>query len=126
MQLSELGLERSTSAEQTVYLIELATKFQRLVSLSLNATHGADDAFETSLGLCIAPAVMSRMKIFSHEMAEYGEAYSFSCNDRGIPPPFEDDANEESFGVRKEDDPEDLVDMLHPHENVLYQLHGST
>jgi hypothetical protein len=74
----------------------------------------------------MAPAVMSRMKIFSHEMAEYGEAYSFSCHDSGIPPSFEDDANEETFGVGKEDDPEDLMDMLHPHENVLYPLHGAT
>ncbi|TID26632.1 Dynamin-1-like protein [Venturia nashicola] len=50
-----------------------ATKFQRLVYLSISATHGADDAFETKL--CI-PAVMSRM-IFSDDMAKY---YSFNPN----------------------------------------------
>jgi hypothetical protein len=125
-----LGLERNTSAEQTAYLIGLATKFQRLVSLSMNATHGADDAFETSPGLCIAPAVMSRMKIFSDEIARYGESYSFNCNDDVIAPVFmkdsEEDLDEETFDTRKEDDPEELVDILHPQESLCYPLHGET
>jgi hypothetical protein len=113
-----------------VYLMGLATKFQRLVSLSMNATHGADDAFETSPDLCIAPAVMSRMKIFSDEMAKYGESYSFNCNDGGIPHVFGDDPDEslpdETFDVRKEDDPEELVDILLPQESLCYPLHGET
>jgi hypothetical protein len=118
-----LGLERNTSAEQTAYLIGLAAKFQRLVSLSMNASHGADDAFETSPGLCIAPAVMSRMKIFSDEMAKYGESYSFNGD---IAPEFVEDPDAETFAIRKEDDPEELVDILHPQESLCYPLHSDT
>jgi hypothetical protein len=96
------------------------------VYLSISATHGADDAFETSPELCIAPAVMSRMKIFSDEMAKYGESYSFNSNDSGFPLALKDDPNEETFDIRKEDDPEELVDILHPQESLSYPLHGKT
>jgi hypothetical protein len=96
------------------------------VYLSISATHGADDAFETSPDLCIAPAVMSRMKIFSDEMAEYGESYSFNCNNNGSPLAFVEDPYGDTFDVRKEDDPEGLVDILHPQESLSYPLHGET
>jgi hypothetical protein len=96
------------------------------VYLSISATHGADDAFETSPELCIAPAVMSRMKIFSDEMAKYGESYSFNCNNNGIPLAFVDDPYGDTFDIRKEDDPEELVDILHPQESLSYPLHGET
>ncbi|KAA8623853.1 Interferon-induced GTP-binding protein mx2 [Pyrenophora tritici-repentis] len=96
----------------------------------MNASHGADDAFEKNPGLCIAPAVMSRMKIFSDEMAKYGESYSFKCNDGDIAPVFvedpDEDSDEETFYIRKEDDPEGLVDILHPQESLCYPLHGET
>jgi hypothetical protein len=108
------------------YLVGLATRFQRLVFLSVNATHGADDAFETSPELRIAPAVMSRMKIYSDEMAKYGESYSFNCNDSDIAPAFVEDSDEETFDIRKEDDPEELVDILHPQESLSHPLDGGT
>ena len=79
-QIDDLGPERNTPAEQVVYLTRLATKFQRLVFLALNATHGADEAFEDS-GMRIAPAVMSRMKAFSDEMGEYGQTFAFKTKD---------------------------------------------
>ncbi|KAI0570344.1 Interferon-induced GTP-binding protein mx2 [Pyrenophora tritici-repentis] len=73
---------------------------------------------------------MSRMKIFSDEMAKYGESYSFKCNDGDIAPVFvedpDEDSDEESFYIRKEDDPEGLVDILHPQESLCYPLHGET
>jgi hypothetical protein len=96
----------------------------------MNATHCADDAFETSPDLCIAPAVISRMKIFSDEMAKYGESYSFNCNDDGISQAFEDDPDkslpDKTFDIRKEDDPEELVDILLPQESLCYPLQGET
>jgi hypothetical protein len=79
-QIDDLGPERNTPAEQVVYLTRLATKFQRLVFLALNATHGADEAFEDSR-MRIAPAVMSRMKAFSDEMGEYGQTFAFKTKD---------------------------------------------
>ncbi|KAF7443444.1 Interferon-induced GTP-binding protein mx2 [Pyrenophora tritici-repentis] len=128
-QLSRLGPERKTSAEQMAYLVGLATKFQRLVSLAINATHGASDAFEKSPELCIAPTVMSRMKIFSDEMAKFGESYLFNCNDGDFPPAVVDDhgeSPEEIFDIRKEDDPEELVDILYPQKSLPYPLQGET
>jgi hypothetical protein len=109
-----LRLEQNTSTEQTAYLIGLVTKFQRLVSLSMNASHGADDAFKTNPGLCIAPAVMSRMKMFSDEMAKYGESYSFNSSGGDIAAASVDNHDAKTFVIRKEEDPEDLVDILHP------------
>ena len=68
---------------------------------------------------------MSRMKIFSDEMAKYGGYYSFNCNDGG-----NDDSDEslpeETFDIRKEDDPEELVDILLPQESLGYPLDGET
>jgi hypothetical protein len=125
-QLHGLGLERNTSTEQTAYLIGLATKFQRLVSLSMNASHGADDAFETNPGLCIALAVMSRMKMFSDEMAKYGESYPFSPSDGNSAAASVDSHDAKTFVIRKEDDPEDLVDILHSQESLACPLHGAT
>jgi hypothetical protein len=83
-QIDDLGPERNTPADQVVYLTRLSTKFQRLVFLALNATHGADEAFEDSR-MRIAPAVMSRMKTFSDEMAEYGQTFAFKTKDDGKP-----------------------------------------
>jgi hypothetical protein len=96
----------------------------------MNASYGSDDAFETIPGLCIAPTVMSRMKVFSDEMANYDESYSFNCNDSNIAPVFvegsDEDVDEETFDIRKEDDPEELVDILHPQESLCHPLHGKT
>lgn len=120
-QLSRLGPERNSPTEQMAYLVEIATKFQRLVYLAVNATHGADDAFETSPDLCVAPAVMSRMKTFSDEMAQYSEAYAFSRDWSGEPVTFEDDSDEpDTFYSRKEVDLDDLVDILRPQESLLH------
>ena len=70
------------------------------------------------------------MKIFSDEMAKYGESYSFNCNNDGVPVAFEDDSDEsfedETFDIRKEDDPEELVGTLHPQESLPHPLSGET
>lgn len=130
--LHDLGPERNSSAEQMGYLIDLASQFQRLVSLALNATHGADHVFDTSPAMRIAPAVMSRMKTFSDEMAKYGEVYSFmprEGNEASSSPVqlfegIDAERAEELFDVRKEDDLEDLGDILHPRESLPHPRRG--
>ncbi|KAK3625369.1 hypothetical protein LTR56_020454 [Elasticomyces elasticus] len=124
--------QRNSSAEQMAYLTQLATRFQRLVSYALNANHGADEAFEKYPRLRIAPAVMSRMKIFSDEMAKYGQTYTFMSRDSkgssSIPLAFIDDSDTEPapgfFENRKEDDLVDLVDTLHLQESLPHPRHG--
>jgi hypothetical protein len=53
--------------------VEIATKFEHLVYLAMNAAHGANNIFEKSPDLCVAPSIMSRMKTFSVEMAHYSQ-----------------------------------------------------
>lgn len=119
--LNDLGPERKGSAEQTAYLINLATKFQRLVSLALSADYGADDLFNNISALRVAPAIMSRMKAFSDDMSNYGQTYSFTLH-------IVDDWKEtsqlapekRSFHTRKEEDLEELLDILHPQESLSF------
>jgi hypothetical protein len=65
------------------------------------------------------------MKLFSDEMAKYSESHSFNSDD-GDSAPATINADEDTFTVRKEDDPEDLMDILHPQESLNYPLHGKT
>ncbi|GIZ42843.1 hypothetical protein CKM354_000609600 [Cercospora kikuchii] len=135
--LRGLGAERNTPAQQTAYLIQLATKFQRLVSLSISATHGADHAFETTPALCIAPALMSRMKISSDEMAKYGATYAFSSDltgtsagdaDSSVDDTGASEYNpdehlgerpvEQTFETRREEDLDDLEDILYTKQSL--------
>jgi hypothetical protein len=66
------------------------------------------------------------MKIFSDDMGKYGESYSFDCNNDGIPLSFVDDPYGETFDIRKEEGPEELVDILHPQDSLCYPVHGET
>jgi hypothetical protein len=52
--------------------------------------------------------------------------YSFSCTDGDIAAASVDDHDAKTFVVRKEDDPEELVDILHPQESLACPLHGAT
>lgn len=103
------------------YLTELATNFQRLVSLARNANHGADDTFETESTMRIAPTMRSRMQTFSEDMGNYGATYSFLSQDDGIQedktglsaPMNNVKLHDEVLDTRKEAGSEDIVDILH-------------
>jgi hypothetical protein len=131
--LDDLGPERTNSAEQMAYLAKLATKFQRLVSLAIGATHGADGAFESNPALRIAPAAVARMKAFEDDMGNFGHTYSFMAEhiigSSAAPLTFveddEQELSEQVFGVRQEGDPEDLLDVLHPQEYLSYPHSGA-
>ncbi|KAK3074249.1 hypothetical protein LTR53_003472 [Teratosphaeriaceae sp. CCFEE 6253] len=128
--LQGLGPERNGPAEQMAYLTRVATHFQRLVSLALNAMYGADGVFDGVPELRIAPAIMSRMKIFSDEMGKYGQLYAFVSSGDG------DKISRPVFGVsglqsgpkpaeerletRKEDDLEELVDIVQAQGTIPY------
>lgn len=126
--LSGLGPERSNTTEQLAYLTKLATKFQRLVHLALNANHGADDAFNEESALHISPKVMSRMKDFSDDMTKYGQTYSFLSQSMSVEDinSRDNDSLSESqalFEVRKEEDVEQLQDILHPQSGQHFPVH---
>jgi hypothetical protein len=44
--LNQLGMGRETSEKQLLYLTDLATRFQRLVSSSVGAKYGNDGIFD--------------------------------------------------------------------------------
>ncbi|KAK6401745.1 hypothetical protein LTR95_019149 [Oleoguttula sp. CCFEE 5521] len=122
--LAELGPERNSPAEQMAYLTRISTRFQRLVVLALNATHGADDVFETDHRLRIAPAIMSRMETFSEEMAKYGHTYAFTAQDNDVASDSDIEQPPKLFKVRKEDDLDELVNILHSQGSLQYPQCG--
>ena len=128
--LKRLGPERSTPAAQAAYLTELATQYQRLMMLSLEAKYGSDELFDSFPSLRIAPAVTSRSVTFDREMARCGHEFSFSSSQTKDSAPAKDDwvaisgsvstkgesldKSTDDLEVRREDDVQDIVDILHP------------
>jgi hypothetical protein len=118
--LLQLGSERSTPAQQMAYLIDMASQFQRLVNLALTANHGADDKFKTA-DMCVAPAIMSRMKTFSDEMHHHGQTYSFTLqddSDSGATQQNYTGTNTQRLTVRKVDPNETMGGLLHSQESL--------
>lgn len=83
--LKELGTERDTPEQQTVYLVQLATKYQQLVSNSVDAKYGRDEIFESDSNLRLATAVVIRNAHFARDMHVFGENYLFSTADSDTP-----------------------------------------
>jgi hypothetical protein len=81
--LEQLGPERAGTIEQMAYLTKMATQFQRIVTLALTGSYGADKVFDDNDDLRIAPIVMARMKAFSDVMASQGQTYAFMQEDSG-------------------------------------------
>ncbi|KYG40858.1 hypothetical protein M433DRAFT_8419 [Acidomyces richmondensis BFW] len=80
--LEAMGPERNSRAEQMNFLTELGTKFQRLVTLALDAKYGQDEIFDAQPALRIAPAVLARMEVFAADMMQGGHMYSFIPQER--------------------------------------------
>jgi hypothetical protein len=118
-QLSDLGPERDNQLKQMDYLTRISVGFQRLVTLALNTTHGADDAFENDIRMRLAPAVMTRMKSFSDEMAKYGEAFAFKTKD-GDTSNNKAPRSGQVFECRKEEDVAELIEILHPQTSMQF------
>jgi hypothetical protein len=143
-QIDCLGPERNTQAEQVVYLTKIADKFQQLVNLAMNTTHGADNSFEKYPRLRLAPAVMSRMKTFSDSMAKLGQTFMFQPKGGNKPVAGKDGAPEveaaelldehftkgvpgiispmpaRTFEIRKEDDLAELSEILHLQKGLAF------
>lgn len=134
--LDGLGPERGSASAQLAYLTSIAARLQRLRSLALSSNFGTDNVFEGEPALRLAPAVMARMNTFSDEMRTSGHTFSFlhrgadplsPQNDDYSASPAADEVALESpdnegacseiedweyFAIRKEDDIEELQDIL--------------
>ena len=76
--LEDLGPSRETHKEQHTLILNLATRFQRIANLALNAQYGGDDAFDRSPSLRLATAVVNRNEKFSDDVWKRGHKMTFS------------------------------------------------
>lgn len=128
--LRQLGMERETPEKQLLYLTDLATQFQRLVSLSVDAKYGNDGVFD-DMELRLATLVSKRNATFSDDLAHRGQEYRFNSPGNAIkieddptPAPLSDSLDNISFEdgatfqVRKQADWVDVEDILYAQESL--------
>lgn len=77
-QLDALGPSRATRDQQYKFLLDLATKYQKITALALNAHYGGDDVFETAPTLKLATAIVDRNASFSDDVWQRGHAMAFN------------------------------------------------
>jgi hypothetical protein len=124
-----LGPERSTTAAQSSYLTDLATKYQQLVMLSLEGRIGSNEVFDGMPSLRIASSVTARMAIFESDMANHGHLFRFSGDQAQTSAEVTSKPSQtetltpvphnESFRVRKVADHPEIVDILHQQESLV-------
>ncbi|KAI9823492.1 MAG: hypothetical protein M1819_001346 [Sarea resinae] len=73
--LQKLGAKRETQAQQTQYLLLIATEFQHLTSCALNASYGSHTVFDEHQDLKLATAVMNRNERLSRVMEHSGHTF---------------------------------------------------
>jgi hypothetical protein len=97
--LKGLGADRETLTEQTKYLLAMATEFQRIASLALDAKYGGDAVFDQHPSLKLATMVVNRNETFSEAVEANGHTYCFST---ARPPNGKDADTWSSFAVSDE------------------------
>lgn len=128
--LRQLGMERETPEKQLLYLTDLSTRFQRLVSQSIDAKYGSDGIFD-NLQLRLATLITERNATFSDELARHGQQYHFttsqssSLHDEDLPPALSwepvdsvPSTSESTFEVRKRTDGGEVEEILHIQESL--------
>lgn len=130
--LKALGVDRESPERQAAFLMDLSNRFQKIVSLALDAKYGSDNLFDDDPSFRLATAVVSRNSQFAAELEDWGLEYQFSStedrnNDLGSKvektPPSNDGKGEESDNIksintRKIADSPELEDILHEAENL--------
>lgn len=72
-----MGPKRQTQREQFQYVMEVATKFQSLVSDALQTGYGRAEIFGNNVALRLATQAINRGGIFTKSMAIHGHAFRF-------------------------------------------------
>ena len=79
MSLDALGASRDTQADQSLYLIDIATRFQQVASLALDAKYWGNDLFDQHPNLRVATSMVNRSEAFSKMVEELGHTYLFDA-----------------------------------------------
>ncbi|EEP80954.1 predicted protein [Uncinocarpus reesii 1704] len=142
--LEALGDDRTSPEKQTRFLIDIATKYQALVSQALSSDYGSETIFYQHDELRVATAVMQRADTFSDHMENWGHRFYFApkslgetCepedSDFGLLSPPPDDLTSQgtklarkshTLNVRTKETPADLDDILYSPEDVSKPLGG--
>lgn len=75
--LKALGPQRMTAAEQSSYLIKIASEFQTKTRMALEATYYTDDNFDNIEWLRLANNIVNRNDTFAKTFSEFGHTYKF-------------------------------------------------
>lgn len=102
--LESLGEERESSEQQSKYLLEVVSKFQRITGNALTANYGIQDAFDEEPDLRLATLIANRNAVFSNDFATQGHVYGFKSHGR-------DDDSENQPTTTSVSFDADLVDM---------------
>ncbi|KAK4449599.1 P-loop containing nucleoside triphosphate hydrolase protein [Podospora aff. communis PSN243] len=72
-----LGQPRNTERDQQIYLLEVVTKFQRLVRDALTANYSFDPAFETTQDLRLITTIRNMTADFTRDFAKLSHSHRF-------------------------------------------------
>ncbi|MCJ1266547.1 hypothetical protein MMC22_006432 [Lobaria immixta] len=118
-QLEALGPCRETKEQQQKHLLDLATRFQKITSLALDARYGGDDIFQDVGGLKLATSIVDRNEKFSNDVRKRGhtvdfeetpEEFEFDTED--VPSPMSDPENEDNADARHMDDLDNIDGLM--------------
>lgn len=80
-ELKGLGPRRQSREEQLQYVIDVAIKFQEIVSSALQAGHGRAKLLGLNPALRLANQAINRGEAFSNAIASHGHIYHFQSDD---------------------------------------------
>lgn len=72
-----MGKERESTEQQSKYLLEIVSKFQRITEDALRTNYGSQNAFDEELSLWLATLVANRNAQFCDEVSVRGHDYEF-------------------------------------------------
>jgi hypothetical protein len=109
-----MGEERESTEQQSKFLLEIVSKFQRITENALHTNYGSQDAFDEERDLRLATLVATRNAQFSDDFASQGHVYGFMSHshddesdaprDSGVASPT--CSNSAEVGVTDDDDDE--------------------
>jgi hypothetical protein len=78
--LEGLGPQRASSAEQSSFLVRIASEFQVKTNMALEAMFYSDDSFDKSSELRLANNIVLRNELFAQDFHKYGHDFCLELN----------------------------------------------